>query len=625
MLGRRSWRIAVSTARLRWQTGHGLRLRFFCGNHAAGVSAESFEVLRGSFQEGLLLLSPAQGEAASSDISLGRGSVVQHDGGSWVCALQIDRYWFAVPLAYLPGREGAWTLRWRGQIAESAAAAAARSADAEATVTCLLRPTPTQSEREQLRGGVSTGVVAVDVLAPLGRGQSLLICGPTGSGKSMLAADIIEQVLISSRFDKIVKFCGDPCTPLVDMSLQRENCYAELAVVPTGDNGRCQTPGLLAPLLAAISSAEEVRDSGGHALLVLDTLAPLLETWQVALRWTEAERGAPLDPDVAGAQRRVFFANIFERASPLLSGGSLTLLALVESEAMDAIGSRNKASVGAAAIPNQRAYDLADFAGRKESEVERIRVLSKRGIALTDAILSKIGITPPGHIAADAASSTPASEERAVMRELQSLSDGQVVLDLRRASAGHFPAIDAATTLSRFGLGSTGSSEPINPAEAARAMAAMRDVRPPALQAVAAHLRTQLALEKEVRFRPPPPGESTGSSGSSSLLTDSDHALSRQMEVVQAALLQPLHSHLQTEEMVALLLATCSGALDVLPLDMACAAVRGGLRAPLLQYLHNTSPKVLEKIKGEPRVSESTARELDVAVRLFVALRQQEE
>merc|ERR1712232_519489 len=112
------------------------------------------------------------------------------------------------------------------------------------------------------------------------------------------------------------------------------------------------------------------------------------------------------------------------------------------------------------------------------------------------------------------------------MRELQSLSDGQIVLDAGAARAGNFPAVEPGATFSRFGLGSStkgqegsaaGSSVP--PRER------LRDVRPPALQAVAAHLRTNLALEREAHFRP-----SSGALGA---------AQSSQMAAVRSALLQP--------------------------------------------------------------------------------------
>merc|ERR1740129_2270868 len=92
------------------------------------------------------------------------------------------------------------------------------------------------------------------------------------------------------------------------------------------------------------------------------------------------------------------------------------------------------------------------------------------------------------------------------------------------------------------------------------------------------------------------------------------------MDAVRAALLQQRRATLQAEEMVALLLAACSGAFDVLPPAETRMLLRGGQQAPFLQYLYSNVPQVLEKFREEERISIVTARELDIAVRLFVEL-----
>merc|ERR1712113_1359488 len=134
-----------------------------------------------------------------------------------------------------------------------------------------------------------------------------------------------------------------------------------------------------------------------------------------------------------------------------------------------------------------------------------------------------------------------------------------------------------------------------------------RDVRPPALQAVAAHLRTNLALEKDSHFRP---HDDAG-----------DVTQSKHMEAVRAALLQPPRAALQPEDMVALLLVACGGALKKLPADDVRTALRGGAHSPLVRHLHEAAPKVLESIARDGNVTVEVARELDIASRLFAALR----
>lgn len=192
-------------------------------------------------------------------------------------------------------------------------------------------------------------------------------------------------------------------------------------------------------------------------------------------------------------------------------------------------------------------------------------------------------------------------------RELQSLSDGQVVLDSQAAAAGEFPALVPGATFSRFGLGSAGSpSEALPVGE--EAIRQRRDVRPAALQAVAAHLRTELALEREARFRP--------------VSGEVDGAQSKWMRAVRAAMLQPPRTPLLPAEMAALLLVACSGALDPLGDVEAAAALQGGSTSPLVQHLNQAAPHVLQKLaEQEGQLPTAALRELEVAARLFVELR----
>jgi len=537
----------------------------------------------------------ASANPATSLPALARGLAVSHGGMQWICVFQIDQYWFAVPLD-----GGKLEAQWHGQSGEGSELRRS-DAELEAISHCLRQATPTQAERAQLSHAVSTGISAVDVLAPIGRGQSMLICGDTASGKSTLACDIIEKLLALNLFDKVIRFSKDlRASPLDVIADDRPEAighaerrgYGELSAVAGTDT----TPAscFLGPFLSAVAAAESSRDAGGHAVLVLDTLAPMVDSWDLGVRWAEAARGCSLDPESISGQRRSFFSNIFERAANLRCGGSLTLLGLVDTDAFAAVGLpaiSDAISLDTAASKLHGCYTLSDFAGRKESDLERIKRLEERGVALTDKTLAAIGIASP-------ARSTEKSQHSVAMRELQSLSDGQIVLDQGMAKAGAFPAVVPGTTFSRFGLGSTGSKAGAAPVQ--------RDVRPTALQGVAAHLRMELALENDARFR--------------ELGSDADVAQSTRMAAVKATLLQGRHTHLQTEEMVALLLAACSGAFDRLPHEKAVASLRGGSSAPFIQYLHSSAPSLLQKLKGDDRISKAVASELDVSIRAFVAL-----
>jgi len=580
-------------ARAAWTAGRRnvlLRALRLASSHAQA------EVVRAS-QAGLLVQAPpgtTQGEEA-----LVRGSIVQHDGCGFVCTFSLDRFWFAAPLGGAQKASACW-------LGRAGSGASNNHADAaEDSISCLGRPTPTQKERAPLAECVPTGILAVDTLAPLGKGQSMLVCGPHGTGKSTLAREILEQALTMQLVDQALRFRVDPCAPLVGAAVQCADSFAELVVTP--EAAKLSPAMLLAPMFAAVDAAEVARDSGKHVLLVLDTVAPLLDAWNLALCWAEDALGRALDDEAVAAQRRNCFASLSERAASLIgntencsNAGSLTLLILAETDAMAAVGTPAIAKGGSHAS-GQIAHALEDFAERKETERLRLQRLVERGVLLTDVTLAAVGIAHPSKGDVSGRNRT----EAAAMRELQSLSDGQIVLDATVAEAGDFPALVPGATFSRFGLGSSKTSGQVQPRQ-------HRDVRPPALQAVAAHLRMQLALEQEARFRPDT--EQVEAS------VDVDGSQSARMRAVRAALLQPPRAPMQTEEMAVVLLAACGGALDELSEEQAVQAMRGGAAAPLLQHLRAAAPRVLQGVRDEQRLSVEAARELEVAVRLFVEL-----
>eukprot|EP00929_Paragymnodinium_shiwhaense_P078772 TRINITY_DN40859_c0_g1_i2.p1 TRINITY_DN40859_c0_g1~~TRINITY_DN40859_c0_g1_i2.p1 ORF type:complete len:615 (+),score=138.74 TRINITY_DN40859_c0_g1_i2:80-1924(+) len=533
---------------------------------AEGGGASSTQAVDGSSYavqrrgDGCLLLK------AATSTSLKRGRLVTEGGVAHVCLLEVDKYWYALAL------------------------------DADSTAAqCLQRPTPTQAERARLAEYVSSGVAAVDTLAPIGLGQSMLICGPVGSGKTVLAREIIENSLEAGRFARIVRVSTDA---LGTSAMEGE----------TGTLVEEHEASTLQDLLAALNSAEVLREQGNDTLVVLDTAQPFIKAWDDAVEMAKAAReGAPLDKDLLQAQRRNYFSGLTERAAYMLDGGSLTLLVIVDTDAMAAMFTSGVASA-AAQSGGDTVYTLADFDGRSEKELKRLRDLADRNISLTMQTLTKLGIQAPGGEVDD-----DRVDASACARELQSLSDGQIVLDLQAAQARQFPAVEPGASFSRFGLGR--SKADTAAAEGPGAAAERRDVRPPALQAVAAHLRMQVALEREVHFRPP------SGDAAKSPQAGADGALSTRMAIVRAALLQTARARMTHEEITAVLLACCSGALDALPEAEAAKLVRGGKESALLSHLREAVPGVLATLKAGGKLEGSLAKELDVSVRLFVALR----
>ena len=250
------WEKAVSAA---------LNRRAFSGGVTPDVEVEVVQ----RHPQGLLVSGTSP--ATSSKAPPSRGSVFQHEGALFVNVFEVYKYWFASPLS------GADTqVKWIGN---------EQAPDVQNIVRCLKRPTPLQAERGQLTKGLNSGVLAVDVFAPIGIGQSMLISGPQGAGKSTMGKQVLEQVLAGRHVDKALRFSAQPMDVTVDPVLQRAGAFQQLVCT---NPPRESFASLLPALFDVLGVAEESRDNGSDALLVLDTVAPLLDAWLLAVDMAEA-------------------------------------------------------------------------------------------------------------------------------------------------------------------------------------------------------------------------------------------------------------------------------------------------------------------------------------------------
>lgn len=193
------------------------------------------------------------------------------------------------------------------------------------------RPAPTIIDRDFVNEPVQTGVLVVDAMFALGRGQRELIVGDRAIGKTALAVDtIINQkrsdiisiyVAIGQKSSAVkrvidaIKTHGAP-----------ERCIFVIAEAASA-------PGLqwIAPF-AGVTMAEYFRDGGGHALVVIDDLSKHAAAHREIALLTRQPPGREAYPG------DIFYvhARLLERAAKLRKasgGGSLTALPLAELEA----------------------------------------------------------------------------------------------------------------------------------------------------------------------------------------------------------------------------------------------------------------------------------------------------
>jgi len=193
------------------------------------------------------------------------------------------------------------------------------------------RPAPAIVERDFVSEPVQTGVLVLDSMFPMGRGQRELIIGDRAIGKTALAVDCI----INQQSSDIV--CIYVAVGQKSSTVKR----VINAVAAHGAPERCifviaspsRAPGLqwVAPF-AGFTMAEYFRDRGRHALVVIDDMTKHAATHREIALLTRQRPGREAYPgDIFHVHAR-----LLERAAKLSSaagGGSLTALPIAELEA----------------------------------------------------------------------------------------------------------------------------------------------------------------------------------------------------------------------------------------------------------------------------------------------------
>src|SRR5262249_47732075 len=237
------------------------------------------------------------------------------------------------------------------------------------------RPAPAIIERDLVSEPVQTGILIVDALFAIGRGQRELIIGDRATGKTAIGVDTIVNQKHSDLICVYVAV-GQRATAVHRViDAVRKHGAPERCVFVVAEAS--DAPGLqwIAPF-AGFTIAEYFRDRGQHALIVIDDLTKHAATHREIALLTRQPPGREAYPgDVFHLHAR-----LLERAAklaPELGGGSITALPIAETDA-----------------GNLSAY---------------------------------------------------------IPTNLISITDGQLALESRLFHAGHKPAIDVGTSVSRVG------------------------------------------------------------------------------------------------------------------------------------------------------------------------------
>lgn len=197
------------------------------------------------------------------------------------------------------------------------------------------RNAPGVMDRKSVHEPLMTGIMAIDAMFPIGRGQRELIIGDRQTGKTAIAIDtMINQAKQKTDIINVYVAIGQKRSKVARLveRLRQEGVMEQTIIVATSPSDPASLL-YLAPY-AATAMGEYFRDNKQHALMIYDDLtkhAVAYRQMSLLLRRPPGREAYPGD---------VFYlhSRLLERSAKLsdaLGAGSLTALPIIETQAGD--------------------------------------------------------------------------------------------------------------------------------------------------------------------------------------------------------------------------------------------------------------------------------------------------
>jgi len=185
-------------------------------------------------------------------------------------------------------------------------------------------------ERSPVNESLETGVLAVDALIPVGKGQRELIIGNRSTGKTALAVDTMLHQKNKNVICIYVSIGQRQASLARIIRLLEENGALEYSVIVSAEAGQPALNLYLAPYVGC-TVGEYFRDQGKDVLIIYDDLsnhAVAYREMSLLLRRAPGREAYPGD---------VFYlhSRLLERAGKMAVGGSLTALPIVQIQSDD--------------------------------------------------------------------------------------------------------------------------------------------------------------------------------------------------------------------------------------------------------------------------------------------------
>lgn len=200
-------------------------------------------------------------------------------------------------------------------------------------------------DRQSVKEPLQTGIIAIDALIPIGRGQRELIIGDRQTGKTSLALDIIiNQAKINESIDKgtvsakkvycIYVGIGQKQSKIAQVRQRlKENDALKYCIIVNASASESASAQYLAPFVGT-AIAEYFMKRGDDVLIVYDDLTKQAKAYrQISLLLKRSPGREAYPGDIFYLHSR-----LLERSAKLsnsLGGGSITSFPIIETQAND--------------------------------------------------------------------------------------------------------------------------------------------------------------------------------------------------------------------------------------------------------------------------------------------------
>lgn len=410
--------------------------------------------------------------------------------------------------------------------------------------------------RQDVNTPVQTGIIAIDSMIPIGRGQRELIIGDRQTGKTALALDTIINQKGKDLICIYVAIGQKKAAVARNIAVLEKAGAMEHTVVVVAAADEPAAMQYIAPY-AGCAIGEEFMESGRDALVVYDDLSK--HAW--AYRQVSLLLRRPPGREAYPGDLFYLHSRLLERAARLAD-----LYVIVpnsfEGDLADEKDAVNGKVYTGPLSKHDAQIDLKDFPDPENYKPVKVRGSggSLTALPIIETLLGDVSAYVPTNVI--------------------SITDGQIYLESDLFNAGIRPAVNIGISVSRVG----------------------GDAQRKAMRQVAGRLRLDMAAYRSL-------------AAFAQFGSDLDKATLSQLnrgQRLQEVLKQPQYKPYQLDEEVIVLFAGTNGFLDEIPVDRVRA-----WKEDVLRYMETSYPEISQEILEKKLITQETDVKLRDALKSF--------